>query len=100
MPANFVTRLSLGAIGDSISAELIVQPESVARTSLRVLGLVILFLLSSQMHLWAATGGTISGTVADPTGAVVPGARLKLVNTAQREVYQTTSDQHGFYCEK
>ena len=97
MPADFVTRSSLGAIGDSILAELIVQPESVARTSLRVLGLVILFLLSSQMHLWATTGGTISGTVADPTGAVVPGAGLKLVNTAQREVYQTTSDQHGFY---
>jgi hypothetical protein len=45
----------------------------------------------------AATGGTVSGVITDQTGAVVPGATLKLVNTAQHTTYQIVSDKQGLY---
>jgi hypothetical protein len=47
--------------------------------------------------IYAASGGGISGTVADPTGAVIVGATLKLVNTAQQTVWQAVSDNQGLY---
>ncbi len=59
---------------------------SVARTSF--LFLVLAALLFPARSLRAATGGSISGTVADPSGAVVAGATLKLVNVAQQAIYQ------------
>ncbi len=45
----------------------------------------------------ATTGGSISGTVTDVTGAVIPGAMLKLVNTAQQTTYRAASDREGLY---
>ena len=45
----------------------------------------------------AATGGSISGTLADPSGAAIPGAVLNLVNTAQQTIYRAVSDKQGFY---
>jgi Carboxypeptidase regulatory-like domain len=59
--------------------------------------LVILSLVFPALSLHAATGGGISGTVADPTGAVVAGATLKLINTAQQTIYQVASDRQGLY---
>ncbi|WP_254061630.1 carboxypeptidase regulatory-like domain-containing protein [Granulicella sp. L60] len=55
----------------------------------------VLFFFSAS--LWAATGGSISGSVADQSGAVVAGAALKLVNTAQHTTYQVLSDKQGLY---
>src|ERR1035438_2922062 len=55
-----------------------------------------LFLLSAVL-LWAASGGSLSGTLKDASGAVVPGAKLTLVNTALKTEYTTTSDGQGFY---
>ena len=66
-----------------------------ARASLSVLLTVFLFFVSAR--LWAATGGSISGAVADQSGAVVTGATLKLVNTAQRTAYQAITDKQGLY---
>jgi len=45
----------------------------------------------------AATGGSISGAITDQSGAVVIGAALKLVNTAQQTTYNAVSDKQGFY---
>jgi hypothetical protein len=45
----------------------------------------------------AAVGGSISGIVADRSGAVVAGAMLKLVNTAQQTTYLAISDKQGLY---
>jgi len=58
-----------------------------------LIGLIFL----SASYAWAATGGSISGVVADPTGALIAGASLRLVNTAQGTVYQTVSGQNGLY---
>jgi hypothetical protein len=66
-----------------------------ARTRLSLL--VIAFLLFAVVCLHAAVGGSIFGTVADQSGAVVPGATLRLVNTALRTTYHVVSDRQGLY---
>jgi Carboxypeptidase regulatory-like domain/TonB dependent receptor len=57
-------------------------------------GLVFLLL---GFPSWAATTGSISGTLKDPTGAVIPGAILIATNTAQGIQTKTTTDDKGFY---
>ncbi|MBB5316214.1 TonB-dependent receptor [Tunturibacter empetritectus] len=59
------------------------------------LALAFLLLIASLLH--AATGGSISGAITDQSGAVVIGAALKLVNTAQQTTYNAVSDKQGFY---
>jgi protocatechuate 3,4-dioxygenase beta subunit len=54
-------------------------------------------LLLGTVALRAATGGSISGTVTDQTGAVVPDATLELVNTGQHSTYRVKSDKQGLY---
>jgi hypothetical protein len=56
-----------------------------------------MFFLFASASLRAAVGGSISGVVADGSGAVVPGAALKLLNTAQHMTYQVTSDRQELY---
>ena len=46
---------------------------------------------------WAATGGSISGTVKDQSGAVIPDATLTLVNLDLAASYKATTDPQGFY---
>ena len=41
--------------------------------------------------------GSIQGTVTDPTGAVIPGARIHVVNQATNVATDTTSNNVGFY---
>src|SRR5882672_3377373 len=41
------------------------------------------------------TLGTITGTVLDPSGAAVPGARLRVINTGTGVVREATSDSNG-----
>ena len=59
--------------------------------------LVAAFSLLATIPIYAASGGSISGTVADPSGALIVGATLKLVNTGQRTVWQAASDKQGLY---
>ena len=47
--------------------------------------------------MWAAAGGSIAGTVTDITDAVVPSAKLVLLNQAQHTLYQSISDAAGSY---
>jgi hypothetical protein len=56
-----------------------------------------LFCLTLTVTLSAATGGSISGTVTDPSGAVVRRAVLKLVNTAQQTTYKAVTNAQGLY---
>src|SRR5215831_17609403 len=50
-----------------------------------------------RVPVLAVAGGSLSGVIRDPTGAVVPRAKLTLVNSALKTQYQTTSDDRGFY---
>jgi hypothetical protein len=57
--------------------------------------IVILVLAVASLH--AATGGSISGTVVDPSGAIIPGTTLKLVNSGQQTIYRAVTDGQGLY---
>jgi hypothetical protein len=54
-------------------------------------------LLACQAVIWAFAGGSLSGTLKDPSGGVVPGANLTLTNSALRAEFKTVSDAQGFY---
>jgi hypothetical protein len=58
-------------------------------------GVIILF--GSTAWLWAAANGSLSGTLKDPRGAVVPGATIVVVNSALRSEFKAISSGQGFY---
>lgn len=58
---------------------------------------VVLTLVCSPINVWAAANGSLSGTVLDPSQAVVPGATITLVNTALKTEYKAVSNEEGFY---
>jgi hypothetical protein len=62
--------------------------------TLIVLGL---FLLQSQRMFGQVDEGSITGQVQDPTGAVVPGAHVTLLNTDQGITLDTTTSGSGEY---
>jgi len=45
----------------------------------------------------AFSGGSLSGTIRDSTGAVIPAARITLLNVALRTELKSTSDDQGVY---
>jgi hypothetical protein len=63
----------------------------------RLFLLTIAVLLLAAAPIYAASGGSISGTVTDPSGAVIVGATIKLVNTAQQTLWRTVTDKQGLY---
>ncbi len=56
----------------------------------------LLFLLSCGLFAQDFRA-TLTGIVTDPTGAVVPGATVKAVNTATNETKQVQTDSQGVY---
>jgi hypothetical protein len=57
----------------------------------------LLILACSTASLWAAANGSLSGTFKDPSGAVVPGVTVTLVNKGLKSKYKSISDSRGFY---
>src|SRR5215470_16025696 len=69
-----------------------------ARLRWRVLALPICFILTLQSTLLAQDAtGKVLGTITDQNGAVVPGAKIKVTNTATHISHETTSDKDGNY---
>jgi hypothetical protein len=64
---------------------------------LLVLASTVAILLCSPVALTAAANGTVSGTLKDPSGAVVADATITLVNTAIKSEYKALSNGQGFY---
>lgn len=62
----------------------------------RVLCLVVAALFVSSTS-WAQVGGSISGTIKDQSGGVIPGAMVVMMNTALGTQVRTTSDGQGLY---
>jgi hypothetical protein len=54
-------------------------------------------MLSVAASSHAATGGILTGTVSDPSGAVIPGASILLESTEQHAIFRASADAHGFY---
>jgi hypothetical protein len=47
--------------------------------------------------LWASDGGSLLGTITDPSGKAIPGAKLTATETATALNQTTTTDGRGFY---
>src|SRR5713226_8554832 len=64
-----------------------------------LLALIALFLVSASLLLAQTTlsTGSISGTVTDPTGAVVDGARIVITNTGTGQALNLTSNSAGAF---
>src|ERR1700730_10311240 len=54
-------------------------------------------LLISLSAFAQVTGGTLSGTVSDPSGASLAGAQLVIKNVATGMEHTVTTNDHGFY---
>src|SRR5215469_10569830 len=53
--------------------------------------------LSTQLFSQGKTSGTISGTVTDPSGALISGAQITITNTATGDTRTVTSGANGDY---
>jgi hypothetical protein len=62
-----------------------------------ILGLVACQIILGPTVIWSFAGGSLSGTLKDQSGSVVPGASLTLTNSALKAEFKATSDQQGFY---
>ena len=58
---------------------------------------ILAFALLLSTHLKAQDVASITGVVTDPTGAVVPGAKVTLQNTSTGATYTTVSNGSGSY---
>src|SRR5579872_6067451 len=60
--------------------------------------LALAFGISASAPIWAqVTGATLSGTVSDMSGAMVPQAQLSIKNISTDITRAVTSDASGFY---
>src|SRR6185312_11506813 len=58
------------------------------------LGVLVLFGITAA---WAAITGSISGVVADPSGAVMPGLTIVATNESTNVATTAVTDSKGFY---
>lgn len=65
--------------------------------SLFKLALLIVFLLSIPSQLKAQDVASVTGVITDKTGAVLPGAKITLVNPATGSTYEAISNSVGAY---
>jgi hypothetical protein len=63
-------------------------------TKILLVGLAILL---AQAAIFAQTTGSLTGTVTDPTGALVPGATVTLVNNATRAERSAVTSSTGIF---
>jgi hypothetical protein len=70
---------------------------SIRRLMLGLLCAVWITVLSSAGAFAQSDKGTIGGFIKDGSGAVVPGASVRLSNEATGETYQSTTDAEGHY---
>jgi hypothetical protein len=61
------------------------------------LGILVFLLLLGTGLVWGGITASISGTVTDPTGAVIPGAAVTAHNTETGIVSATQTNAQGFY---
>jgi hypothetical protein len=64
---------------------------------IRIAGAAVLFVVFSTAALWASVGGSISGTVKDPSGNVVPNAQVTVRETGTEISHISHTDGKGYY---
>src|SRR3981189_3954510 len=63
----------------------------------RFLALMVILLLGHGVCAQSPTGGAIGGTVADPSGAAVPNAKVTVRNSGTNAEQRVTTDETGYY---
>src|SRR5260370_39376304 len=58
---------------------------------------VLAFLVTAQNSAWAQATASLRGTVTDPSGGIVAGAKITLTNTATNIARQSATDGEGGY---
>jgi hypothetical protein len=71
--------------------------ESVNRFVRKIANSVCVLGILSGVFVWASVGGSISGTVKDPSGRVVPNADIALREIGTGLSYQARTDGKGYY---
>jgi len=66
------------------------------RSSIWILALIVVLSITGR-YAYAQVSATVSGTVTDPSGAVVPGATVTVVNEATGDVRPTESNKAGVF---
>ena len=64
---------------------------------LKVLIPIVLIVLVTATPSVAQVGGSLAGTVKDPSGAVIPGVSVTVANTVLGTMFTATSDGQGLY---
>src|SRR5260370_9460921 len=60
--------------------------------------MVIVFSLALAVSMYSqVTGATLSGTISDPSGGVIPGAQISIKNTATGSSKDIQADSDGYY---
>jgi len=69
-----------------------------ARTAVLVIFVLVWLLCPTAVNVWGqTTRGTILGTVTDPTGAVIPDAKVTVTQLVTGFAYTVTTDAEGYY---
>src|SRR5215467_2842425 len=59
--------------------------------------LLLCLLLSALAFSQSSTSGDLSGVITDPSGAVVPNAKVTATSDGTGQVFNTTTNGEGFY---
>ena len=73
------------------------RKNALVKTARNFLSVGILFLCAASVALAQAGRGSISGLVTDPAGALVPGAKVVLLNPATGVTQHTVTSSGGLY---
>src|ERR1700735_799403 len=65
--------------------------------AVRLAVLVLTTMLAMSGSAWAQFNASLTGTVEDPTGAIIPGATVTLVNIGTQATLTTTSTGEGSF---
>jgi hypothetical protein len=69
----------------------------VGSTRFVILAIAIAFVLTFASEGFAQVGGSLAGTVEDPSGAVIPGVTVTATNTVLGTIFTATTDGQGLY---
>src|SRR5437899_1825640 len=61
------------------------------------LAILAIGIFSASQASAQVAGATLSGTVTDPSGAAIVGARVAITNTATNVAREATTDSAGYY---
>ena len=65
---------------------------------LKIMAMLLVALIALAASVFAQTStGEVNGTVTDPTGAVIPGATVKLINKASNIESQALTNDSGYF---